>query len=342
MADSDLPEQLESVKKFLQCLADLRDDPALSDVLVTVEDSEFACHRVFLAASSDFFRAAFQSDMKETHEGKINLQDVDKKTFSTLLDFIYSGKFVITKQNLFDIWRAADMLQMPLLLSQCNSEFDKLLKKTPPPKTCVDYVCKVRNLSEEAKLKVLRSIIGRFTEFASTSDLHLLSTEELKFVVSEDELTVDSEDDVIEAVLFWADHKCKASSPDPDSDESKHDQTDPVPPQYLADVLGCTRYLLISPMCLHGTLACHPLVKADARCQAIVDKICRYQAQPDLHQTWCPPAAVHRDSSLLSNVLLSHETSTKGNLRYLKLDTMQWKTLYSKDFDNLFGSYYSI
>ena len=345
MADSDLPEQLESAKKFLQCLAHLRDDPALSDVLVTVEDSEFACHRVFLAASSDFFRAAFQSDMKEKHEGKINLQDVDKKTFSTLLDFIYSGKFVITKHNLFDIWRAVDMLQMPLVLSQCNSEFDKLLKESPPPKTCVDYVCKLRNLSEKAKLKVLRIIIERFREFAGIFDLHLLDTGELKFVVSDDKLAVDSEDDVIEAVLFWADHKCKASSPDPDSDESKVDQTDnPVPPHYLADVLGCTRYLLISPMCLHGTLACHPLVKADARCQAIVDKICRYQAQPDLHQTWCPPAAVHRDRSILSNVLLSHKTCSNGKLicHALNAGPVYWKTLNSYDFDNLFEKKYRI
>ncbi|GFR99167.1 kelch-like protein 20 [Elysia marginata] len=154
-----------------------------------------------------------------------------------------------------------------------------------------------------------------------------------------DDLKLWSENEVLEFVLTWAAGKqkplCQKSSEQVSGtgEEFRDDNTSPSKCSTascaldLADILQCTRYLLITPSFLHGTLAMHPQVKADHRCQALVEKISWYHSQPSLQQTWCPPAAIHRESSHLTNVVLMCQISASDHLFILDLKTMVWKTI---------------
>ena len=71
-------------------------------------------------------------------------------------------------------------------------------------------------------------------------------------------------------------------------------------------------------------MAIHPLIKSDPRCRSIVEKISYYQAHPHLHQSWCPPAAVHRENSGMTNVLLVCQLTNTGRLEALDLRDMTW------------------
>ncbi|KAK3775904.1 hypothetical protein RRG08_058606 [Elysia crispata] len=332
MACSSRVEDCHTAKGVLQRLAVFRGDPTFSDIVVTVDDSNFYCHRVVLSAASEFFNKTFTSAMKEAREEKVTLQNVDKSTFSTLLDFAYSGTYVLTEENLFDIWTVADMLQMPLLLSQCKQMCDKLFNTSLSTTKWMSYLAKVRDLNKKAKLRVLRVVTNNFSMFTKHLDFEL---DELKLILVNDSLDVDSEDDVVEIVLKWADRKLNENGAilekSDTSKESDQAEEKSSPSQYVVELLESTRYLLISPMCLHGSLACHPLVKADPKCQALVDKICLYQSQPHLHQTWCPTAAVHRHPSLMVNVLILCETTTNGKIMALNLQQMEWVELSRPD-----------
>ena len=270
MADNVSSEDIKIRRRIFQDLANLRNDASFSDIVVVVGGTEFHCHRAILAAVSEFFYAAFKSDMRETGEGKITLHNIDADVFSTLLTSTYNGKYVLTEGNLFQVWAAADMLQIQFLLPLCEKLFETKLSST----NCVDFCCKVRLLNEKAKQQALELICSNFREYSIQKEIHLLEREEIMFLVANNSLDVLSEDDVIESVLRWAGHRLKTILHETvDEDSSGASCQDVLSEsvdspkwylsQHLADVLECSRYLLVSGHCLHETLARHPLVKGN-------------------------------------------------------------------------------
>ncbi|KAK3761909.1 hypothetical protein RRG08_023692, partial [Elysia crispata] len=83
----------------------------------------------------------------------------------------------------------------------------------------------------------------------------------------------------------------------------------------LADILGATKYLLVSSNCLWSTLANDPLVQADRNCRAILDKILQHKTQLDGHQNEWKLNAAYRNPLKLKDVLLV----VSSNCLYCKL-----------------------
>lgn len=86
-------------------LETLREENALTDVILCVDVQEFSCHRVVLAAASNYFRAMFCNDLKEKYEKRIIIKGVDAETMHTLLVYTYTSKALITKQMFSGFWR---------------------------------------------------------------------------------------------------------------------------------------------------------------------------------------------------------------------------------------------
>ena len=319
-------KDFETGRKICDVYASIRDDQTFSDFVVTVGDREFPCHRAILAAVSEYFKAALTTDMREAREGRITLHDVSEEMFSTLLDCIYGGKYVLTEENLFDVWKAADMLQITVLTDQCMDLLKEICSTKMSVNNCVDYFCKVRLFNQQAQSIVLDFIYKNFTAFGIRVKADLFTMDELKSLIAHKNLKVRCEDQTIEFVLIWAEKNTDSIRPKPSTKYSSKCVSSTSPcGRTLADVLECTRYLLISGGCFHGTLATNPLVKDDPKCRVIVDKIARFQAQPHLHQTWCPPAAIHREQSELTNVLLLCQLDSNGQLTALNLEKMVWE-----------------
>ena len=321
-------KDFETGRKICDVLASIRDDKTFSDVVVVAGDREFPCHRAILAAASEFFKFALTTDMREARERRITLQDVSEKMFSTLLECIYGGKYVLTEENLFDVWKAADMLQITVLTDQCMDLLKEICSTTMSENNCIDYFCKVRLFNQQAQSTVLDFIHKNFTTSGIRCRAGLFTMDELKSLIAHRKLEVGCEDQTIEFVLKWAEKNKDSILTEPSTEDSSDFVSHTSQSgRTLADVLECTRYLLISGGCLHGTLATHPLVKDDPKCQVIVDKIARYQAQPHLHQTWCPPAAIHREQGELTNFLLLCQVDRDGQLTALNLEKMVWENV---------------
>ena len=341
-------KDFETGRKICDVHASIRDDQTFSDVVVVAGDREFPCHRAILAAASEYFKVALTTDMKEARERRITLHDVSEEMFSTLLDCIYDGKYVLTEENLFDVWKAADMLEITVLTDQCMGLLKEICSTTMSENNCVDYFCKVRLFGQQAQTTVLDFIYKNFTTFEIRAKAGLFTMDELKSLIAHRKLKVWCEDQAIEFVLKWAEeNKDSIITAYSTEDSSEYDSSISECGSTLADVLECTRYLLISGGCLHGTLATHPLVFDDWECLGIVDKIRWYQAQPHLHQTWCPPAAIHREHSELTNVLLLCQLDSNGQLTALNLEKMVWENVTLAGVGGLtdgtvrFGSYHS-
>lgn len=57
-------------------------------------------------------RAMFCNDLKEKYEKRIIIKGVDAETMHTLLDYTYTSKALITKQNVQRVLEAANLFQV--------------------------------------------------------------------------------------------------------------------------------------------------------------------------------------------------------------------------------------
>ncbi|GFN88052.1 kelch-like 40 [Plakobranchus ocellatus] len=345
---------------MMKTLARYRDNSAFSDVTVVVGTREFHCHRVILAATSEFFRLALVSrGMKKDLERKITLKAIDEDAFSNILTYVYCGEIDITEQKLFSVWQAAHMLQIKFIIEECQQFF----RNTLCFENCLDYFCGVAQLDEQSHLYASDFIADNFVH---VRHLESFSRLELKLVMSSKKLNIAHEDDLIEFLLKWAEDDprndtsnisladctnnsvdrysakntppCQASIASNLDEQSDLEVKQPghEPPncltraQQLADLLESTRYFLMSRSFLIDSLSNHPFIRADPRCVALVEQISRYILRSYLHQEWCPPAAVHRRQSEKANVLVSVKNRLSAPICRQQ---SKWGKGYKKGYD---------
>ncbi|XP_077968800.1 uncharacterized protein LOC144422823 [Styela clava] len=91
----------------------------LCDFKINVGDKSFRLHRTVLAASSEYFEAMFLSNLKEVHDGHVNMKDVDQDGIAQCVEFMYKGKADLKIENIQHILHASNLLQMEELTNLC-------------------------------------------------------------------------------------------------------------------------------------------------------------------------------------------------------------------------------
>ncbi|ELU15153.1 hypothetical protein CAPTEDRAFT_88338, partial [Capitella teleta] len=114
-------------------LNEFRNGRSFTDAVLCVGHEEFPCHRNVLAVSSPYFNAMFSSDLKESREAKICLNEVSPWTLRRLIDYAYTGKIEITVDNAQDLLAASSLFQYPVIVDGC-CEF---LMKHLHPSNCL-------------------------------------------------------------------------------------------------------------------------------------------------------------------------------------------------------------
>ncbi|XP_063078946.1 transcription regulator protein BACH2 isoform X2 [Engraulis encrasicolus] len=104
---------------ILLCLNDQRKQDVLCDVSVLVEGKEFRGHRAVLAASSEYF---LQALLAHTQDNELVLtlpQEVTARGFAPLLQFAYTAKLLLSRENIQEVMRCAEFLRMHNLEDSC-------------------------------------------------------------------------------------------------------------------------------------------------------------------------------------------------------------------------------
>ncbi|XP_077969774.1 uncharacterized protein LOC120331545 isoform X1 [Styela clava] len=104
---------------LMTALDSLREQNILCDFDVKVGDKSFRAHRCVLAASSEYFKAMFTSEMKESRDGFINMKDVDHNGISQCIEFMYKGVGNLKMEYVQQILQASNLLQMVGLTNFC-------------------------------------------------------------------------------------------------------------------------------------------------------------------------------------------------------------------------------
>ena len=182
---------------------------ALCDVNLVVEDDKgklmmsVSAHKVILAASIPYFRSMFTSDMLESSQKDVSLKGVDDIGLKAIVDFVYSGKVGMTEANVQGMLSTASFLGLQNIVEACAKFMIQHLSSSD----CL----RMREFGRFFDLHNLLSAANKYAEqnfvlVWKEEDFLGLSVEDVEEFVSNDQITVDSEEDIYTAVTRWINH----------------------------------------------------------------------------------------------------------------------------------------
>ena len=106
-------------KDSFKVLHQLYEKQEMCDVEIQVGKKSFKCHRIVLVCASLYFRAMFKSEMAESRQDLVTIQDLDEDAMEMLVEFAYTAKLKITTDTVQPLLFAACILQMECVAQAC-------------------------------------------------------------------------------------------------------------------------------------------------------------------------------------------------------------------------------
>ncbi|XP_075908406.1 kelch-like protein 24 isoform X1 [Petromyzon marinus] len=255
-------------------------DRIFTDVMVAVEGCEFPCHRAVLSACSAYFRAMFCNDHRESRATIVEINGIQASAMEQLLQYMYTGRARITTDNVQYLFETASLFQIHALRSACA----KFLEEQLDP-------CNVLGLQRFADAHSLQSLHGkcaafalqRFCEVVQHQEFLELPKDELVDYVSSDELVVDKEETVFEAVMRWVQHNAVERR------------------SALRDVLDNVRLPLLQPDYFVQTVEGEEMVRSAPECYGLLHEARRFHV---LGNEMCSSRTRPRRSTGCSEVIV--------------------------------------
>ncbi|KAK7474845.1 hypothetical protein BaRGS_00033917 [Batillaria attramentaria] len=205
--DADHPglfafEESDHSTRLLAGLSYLRECGHLFDVTLVAGGQEFPAHRVVLASCSDYFRAMFTDGLKECSQYRIVLNGVTAEGMAQLIDFAYTSKLNINKDNVVAVLSGATHVQILPAVAACESYLCANL--------CLDNCLEVAKMAELYCLNRLQQYVHCFickhwTQFTMTVDFMHMPVQLLASVLKSEYPVNCVEVEVLTAVLSWVD-----------------------------------------------------------------------------------------------------------------------------------------
>lgn len=182
---------------------------SLCDVNLLLEDDEgrpklsLPAHKIILAATVPYFKAMFTTGMQESIKDEVRLKDMDEVGLKAIISFVYSGKLDITETNVQGVLSTASLLGLQNVVEACA----RFMMKHLSPSNCLV----VKDFSTLFSLANLQTAADKYTKcnFAAVSkeeEFLSLSADQVEYFVSDDQISVNSEEDIYTAVTRWINH----------------------------------------------------------------------------------------------------------------------------------------
>lgn len=247
-------------------MEEMRRNNNLIDITIFVGEKKFAidAHKIVLASTMPYFHAMFTTDMLESRQREISLDErggtIDPNALEALVNFAYSGKVTISTSNVQSLMMTASFLQLSRVREACAEFLMARLSAT--------NVLGVKSFADQlgcASLVIACHKFVRkfFAKVSETEEFLNLSLAEVSEIVGEDELFVISEQLVFNAVLAWVKY-----------DLSKRREDLPF-------LLAKVRLPLLTPQFLSDTVAADELIRSSHKCRDLIDEARDYHLMPE-------------------------------------------------------------
>ncbi|XP_068165914.1 kelch-like protein 10 [Antennarius striatus] len=173
-------------------------DPSY-DTVICAGDVSFDVHRIIMCNCSPYFQALLCR-----HAGDktcFTIPDVSAEAMEVIIDFAYSGSVSVTEDNVQELLIAADSLDILDIVEACNN----FLEENLTPENCIG-VRRLSISSPQVQHKAHFLLMNKFEEVVYSEEFLELSLQELTDILDSDELNVNEEKIVYEAVVRWIDH----------------------------------------------------------------------------------------------------------------------------------------
>ena len=168
------------------------------DVILEVEGRQLATHRCILAASSQFFYNMFSSGMKESNQTHLKLHSVSFDSVSLILDYFYTREIVINDDNVLELLNTASFLLVTPVKKACI----QLLHRQLSGENCFSILQVAEKFGASYLAKTASNAIkSNFFSVVNNDEFVSISKKSLINFISSDEIQVEREEEVYQAVL---------------------------------------------------------------------------------------------------------------------------------------------
>ncbi|XP_064478431.1 uncharacterized protein LOC135391851 [Ornithodoros turicata] len=171
-------------------------------VEIVVEDQSFVVDRRLLAMCSPFFRRTLEDEGNKNLR-KLKLSGVSAATFSTLLDYMLTGKLNVTRENVSDVFNAAFRLNMPDVVNKC---IELQSEATPLGQQVLMYTAARRMNRADEEQRAYDFLTANFISVANTKEFLELDAQDVIHLMSAQTIGCHSEVEVFEAGMRWVNH----------------------------------------------------------------------------------------------------------------------------------------
>lgn len=231
----------------------MRSNQLLTDVILEVDQELYHCHKIILSAASPYFKAMFTGGLKECEMSRIKLQGVCPAAMSRIIFFMYSGQVRVTEVDVCQLLTAATMFQVANVIEACCNFLERQLDSSNAigiAEFAEHHGC------DSLKQKANQYIERHFTKVCQEEEFLQLSDDRLIKLIRRDQLNVQGERDVYNAVMSWVRY-------DADNRYSKFE-----------NILASVRCQLLTPHFIREQMQNCDVFNRVPRCREYLAKIC--------------------------------------------------------------------
>ena len=188
---------------MLSGLNSLRQDLSFCDKTLSVDGDDFPCHKIVLCSFSPYFKAMFSGDMAESKQDKVSINGVESAMIKLLVDYAYTSEVHITKSNVQSLLSAANLLEVLPVRDACCHFMERNMDET----NCLGIHCFAEaHACTDLQEKTKEFMLMYFPDVSQQEEFVSLTEKKLIEFISDDGLSVESEETVFNGVMHWLNH----------------------------------------------------------------------------------------------------------------------------------------
>lgn len=153
-----------------------------------------------LASASEYFRAMFATQMKESIEKKVTMNEITGNILETVIMFCYTGTIQLTNENVDEIVAAASLMRLVCLENLCEEYLIRTLDRS----NCLNlWLLASQYNYDKLIVKADTMVMDNFQHFIRGDEFLQVRVEALEMLLKNDNIFVYSEDVIFDAIVRW-------------------------------------------------------------------------------------------------------------------------------------------